>query len=320
METTQQGTTPLNSLSILVVTYNSADVIGACLRSVLDTAPSTDVEVIVVDNDSSDGTPQLIRASFPQVNLVESRRNLGFASGNNEAAQRASGQLLLLLNPDTVVQPGAFSAMMAAFADPAVGVAGALLTDAEHRPAMSYGAFPTLSWALAQTAPLGRLGVRSGLQVGVAPQGEESHDVDYVSGACLMVRHGVWEGLGGLDDSFFAYFEETDFCLRAGRAGWRVRFMADAEVQHLEGASFAGRSVERTVRYYEGLLHFFSKNMGVGRTLVLRAWMLLVNCGLIGVSTLLPRRLKGVRANRPIQMRLVRLAFKRFPRCGEVHR
>ena len=305
-------------ISVVIVTYNNADVIEDCLRSLLETAPTRGLDVTVVDNASSDGTAAVVTGRFPGVTFVANARNLGFAAGNNEGARMTSGDRLLLLNPDTVVRPGALAALADALdARPDLGIVGAFLVDCSLEPAMSYGEFPTLGWALAQTAPVRRLGVKSRRRVGGVPaRSEASHDVDYVSGACLMIRRGLWESLGGLDEEFFAYFEETDLCLRARKAGWCVGFVAEGEVQHLEGASFAGRSVERAVRFHEGLVRFFAKNLGVARTLFLRAWILLVNVALISISTVLGRWLPTIRANRPIQARLIKLAVSPLPKAA----
>ena len=124
-----------------------------------------------------------------------------------------------------------------------------------------------------------------------------------------MTRRVLWDDLDGMDEDYFLYFEETDLCFRASKAGWRCRFVSEAVVRHLEGASFADRSVARAVRFHEGLLLFMRKNRGAVASMVVRTWMLLVNAWLLALAFVFSRWVPGVRANRDVQRSLLRVAL-----------
>lgn len=263
-------------LSILIVTYNSSDVIGACLDSLRENPPGCEHETIVVDNCSADRTAEIIARYYPEVTFACSERNLGFAGGNNLAASQARGELLFLLNPDTVVLPGAIDALVAAMDDPSVWVCGARLLDESGESTWSYGDLPTLRWFFTHLEPLEQLGVEvsADVELGCRPSAEDaSHDVGYVSGAALMTRAEVWRRIGGLDERFFVYFEETDYCFHVNRLGGRVSYVSEAQIIHLVGTSFGDSAREQRSRYVEGALVFARKNYGPAIAVVLRTWM-----------------------------------------------
>jgi len=300
-------------VAIVIVTYNSADVIGACLRSISETTRGMDIDVTVVDNASRDETAAIIADVSPSTNVVASTDNLGFAGGNNLGVQRSSGDYVLLLNPDTVVLPGAV-AVLAAELDrrPDVWAVGPCLLDAEQRPTMSYGDLPTLRWALSELTAARRLGLRSTSTIrGIPVAGKPSHDVGFVSGAAIMVRRGVWERLGGMDEDYFLYFEETDLCARIHSGGGRVVLVPKAYILHLESTSFAGRDLMRQLRFYQGLMLFFSKDRGRAQTAVLRTVVLAENLAYVVADAIFGRWLPRVRANRMTHRALVRLVLSR---------
>lgn len=276
-------------LSILIVSFNSAGVIEDCLDALAANPPSTEFEVIVADNGSTDGSAELVRRRYPSARLVETGSNLGFAGGNLAAAAKATGDSLLLLNPDTIVQPGSFDALVAALrADDAAWVAGACLLTADGEPNTSWGDFPSVGWALLELAPWRRLGipVRSKRAVGrTCKTVAETTDVDWVSGAAMLVRRSAWDRLGGLDTGYFIYFEETDFCARVHEAGGRVLIVPEAKVVHLEGASVVQSSVRQRVWFYRSLDRFLRRNNGLLAAVLVRGWTFFVN-GLLYLASL----------------------------------
>lgn len=227
-------------LSTVIVSYNTRQLLRACLNSLPDAAGGLEHEVFVVDNTSSDGSPEMVEEEFPWVHLVRSECNLGFAGGNNEGLRRASGRCLLLLNPDTVTAPKALAELVA-FMDshPQAGYCGPKLVnpDGSHQP--SARRFPTpISPAfsmlgLAVRRPKSRHAIDLHLQLG----SEKAFAADWLSGACLMVRREVIEQVGLLDDGFFLYFEETDWCRRMAAAGWQGWYVPSAQVMHFGGQS-----------------------------------------------------------------------------------
>jgi len=229
-------------LSVVVVNYNTRDATSACLRSVLQASPSLDLELIVVDNGSTDGSPEAFGERFPLVTTVEAGENLGFARGVNLGARAATGTWLLLLNPDTLVLPGSLQALLE-FADrhPEYGVFGGrtLRPDGTVDPSSCWGA-PTL-WSLAMFATMLSTAFRRSTVFDPESLGAWDRDsvreVPIITGCLLLIRRAAFERLGGMDEDYFLYGEDAEFSLRAGRAGLRRVVVPDAVIVHEVGGS-----------------------------------------------------------------------------------
>lgn len=207
-------------LSIIIVNYNTADFLAACLRSVLAQTGAS-FEVLVVDNASSDHSRTMVREQFPKVHLLTSPENLGFAKANNLAALEAKGRFIYYLNPDTEVRPGCFAAMLR-FMDtnPSVGMAGTRLLYPDLTTQGSVeGRYPGQRHATADEL--------SGLPGQIA----------WLIGASLIARQEVVEQVGGFSEVFFLYGEDIDLGLKVRQAGWKLGFIPEAEVIHWEGKS-----------------------------------------------------------------------------------
>lgn len=271
-------------LSILIVSYNCADLLTGCLEAVLANPPSCEYEIVLVDNGSSDGTPAMVAGRFPSVRVVENAENLGFAGGNMLAAGHAAGDLLLLLNPDTVVHAGAFDALISELlADEGRWIAGACLLAADGTPGTAWGDFPTVGWALANTAPWNRLGLapRARARMGATCAGLSAvTSVGWVSGAAFMIRAETWRKLGGLCSDYFMYFEETDLCYRAHEAGGDVVVVPSARITHLEGGVIGEASTRQRVWFTDGLIRFMRRNRGTVVGFVVADWVFVVNLAL----------------------------------------
>ena len=268
-------------ISILVVAYNARDLLPPCLDSLLEHPPSCAHEVVCVDNASADGTAAMVRERYPWVRLVESDANLGFAGGNRLAALHATGDLLLLLNPDTIMLPGAVDALAGALlADDRTLVVGAQLLGESGGCAVSWGDFPTLGWALANTAPWHRAGITVRSSVRMAGTCEDlagvTH-VDWVSGASLMLRRTTWDTFGGMDSGYFLYYEETDLCARIKAAGGIVAVVPDARIVHIEGAAVGTQSVRQYVWSTRSLIRFLRRNRGRFAAAAAAHWVFEVN-------------------------------------------
>lgn len=235
-------------LSIIVVSYNTRDMTLACLRSVFRETRDTTFELTVLDNASGDGSADAIRAEFgDRLRLMASAENLGFAAGNNRAAENARGEYLLLLNPDTVVLDGAIDRLIEfARKHPQAGIWGGrtLFGDGSLNPASCWSR-QTLRSLLFQAAGLSSLFRRSSF---FNPEGmggwnrEGIRAVDIVSGCFLLIRRDLWEALGGFRDIFFMYGEEADLCLRARALGARPMVTSAATIIHHGGASEKARA------------------------------------------------------------------------------
>jgi GT2 family glycosyltransferase len=247
------------ALSILIVNWNTRAFLEQCLASL----PYDEVtlEVIVVDNASTDGSADMLRTRFPRVTCVAGERNLGFAAGNNLAAASASGKYLLLLNPDTVVPPGALSTLIEfANAHPRGGAFGPLLRNADGSPQRScWRGDPGLGMALADALYLWRVPWLAA-RVGSDYRDEElrtARTVDHLLGACLMVRRETWQQVGGLDEEYFLFLEETDWCARARRSGWDIFFVPAAQVTHFGQASMRLAPSRNLPQYYRSYARFY---------------------------------------------------------------
>lgn len=234
-------TTP--RLSILVVSYNTKKLTVECLASVFDQTRLTSFELIVWDNASSDGSPEAIGEAYgTRVQLVKSDENLGFAAANNRAAEVATGDYLLLLNPDTVILNGAID-VLAAFADrfPGCGIWGGrtLFKDRSLNSSSCWGR-QTLWSLFCQATGLSVVFKRTGI---FNPEGmggwnrEGVRAVDIVSGCFLMIKSELWVALGGFREEFFMYGEEADLCLRAKKLGAKPTVTSEATIVHYGGAS-----------------------------------------------------------------------------------
>jgi N-acetylglucosaminyl-diphospho-decaprenol L-rhamnosyltransferase len=262
------------TLSIVIVTYNSAAVIGDCLASLPEgwRQNPTDLEIIVVDNGSGDGTPDYVRSRYPEVKLLSGHGNLMFAGGNNYGFRQSAGRFLLMLNPDTVVHPGALQSL-AAFAQdhPEAGMVAPRLVNPDGSLQHSTFRFPSLSQAF--FGFFERLAPVDSPQNGRYLPGdyERVRPVEHILGAALLIRRELYEAMPGMDEEFGIYFEETDWCYRAHRAGWTLLYTPDAVITHL-GAHSTGRDPEKSsAQFYRSQAYFYRKNYGVGLYLLLKA-------------------------------------------------
>ncbi|MCA1725466.1 MAG: glycosyltransferase family 2 protein [Thermomicrobia bacterium] len=228
-------------ISIVIVSRDTRELLRACLRSIGEQRDRYTVETIVVESDSHDGTAAMVHATFPEVILLEPGENTGFARGNNLGIARARGAAILLLNPDTELTAGALATLYRALdAEPAVGLVGPLLRYPDGTVQSSRRRFPTLVTALVESTLMQEWWPNHPAlaRYYCADRPDDVlQDVDWLVGACLLVRREVFTAVGLLDERLFLYGEEPEFCWRVRRAGWRVRYVPLAEVRHHEGAS-----------------------------------------------------------------------------------
>ncbi len=252
------------ALSIIIVSYNSRDITLACLESVYAHPPEVPFEVILIDNASPDGSAAAIASAWPQVRLIASPDNHGFALGNNIAAREAHGQRILLLNPDTVVFAGSLAALWD-FAerspDRRVWGGRTLFGDGALNPTSCWSSMTV--WSLfCATMGLTWAFPRSEL---FAPewmgdwQRDSEREVDIVTGCFLMIDRVLWEELGGFDRTFFMYAEEADLCIRARKRGARPAITPAAEIIHLGGASEAS-ATDKTIKTLRGRVTLIRKH------------------------------------------------------------
>lgn len=253
-------------------------------------------EVIVVDQQSLDGSPEMVEAEFPEAKLVRQTPNLGFAGGNNVAYRHASGRYFLLLNSDTVVAPGWLTELIR-FADahPRAGLIGPKLLNPDGTLQYSCRRFPTLAAGIFRHTPLERFepkGRFTGDYLMRDWDHESSREVDWLSGACLLARRDMIDEIGGLDDGYFMYFEDVDWSHRAHAAGWEVRYTPTPMVLHEVGRSSDRRPKRMIVMHHQSAFRFFSRNTAFGKN---PAGKLVLGAGLTARALLTLARNEGIK-------------------------
>lgn len=290
-------------LSVIIVNWNVRDLLRRCLESVFASPFGGSLEVLVVDNASADGSGEMVRTEFPQVHLIANAENRGFPAANNQGLALARGRYILLLNPDTEVVGDALQAMVA-FADahPDVGVVGPQLLNPDGSVQSSRRRFPTLATALWESTWLQPYAPRRLLEryyVLDRPD-DEIQDVDWVTGAALMVRREAVEEVGPLDEGFFMYSEELDWCRRFREAGWRVVYLPTARIVHHVGKSSEQVLPARHIHFQTSKVRYFRKYHGPLAAEALRLFLLgnyLWQIGVEGAKWLLGHK-RSLRAGR----------------------
>lgn len=250
-------------ISIIIVNWNTRDLLADCLNSIARTAAGMAHEIIVVDNASSDGSREMVREHFPHVRLLVNAGNVGFAKANNQAIQASAGRYVLLLNSDTVVLPGALPALVRFMdAHPQVGIVGAKLLNRDGTLQPSWARFPTVWSEL-----LGRNS--RARERYLTREGALAFAVDWVGGACFMICRAVVEEVGLLDEGYFMYSEEMDWCFRVRQKSWLVCYYPEAQVVHLGRQSSRQASLRMKAELYQSKLTFFHKHYGRDRARLL---------------------------------------------------
>lgn len=248
-------------LSIIVVSYNARVDLERCLQSLAQHPPAATHEVIVVDNASSDGSAEAAKR-FAGVRVIAAGRNAGFAAGNNIGIRASSGEFLLLLNSDTIVPPGAIDRLLDRLRRaPDVAIAGPRLVDGQGRPELSFGRMisPLNEWRQRRLVR-GLAGDDPVVVARVDAMTRREQYPDWVSGACLMVRRSDAEAVGLLDERYFMYTEDVDFCAAVRARGRRVLFTPSAEIIHLRGRSGASAPAATRTGYERSHLAFYRKH------------------------------------------------------------
>lgn len=261
-------------LSILIVNFNGKYFLGACFDSIRKHV-KVPYEIIVVDNASHDGSVEFLRKNYPTVRVIASPINTGFTGGNNLAAKEAAGRYLLLLNNDTVICSAVDPLLVIMESNKDVGVLGCRLFYGDGRQQESVGYMPSVLSLVLSWTPLARFFTRSvkfrrTVSADSELYGQLYSEVEWVSGACLLTRAELWNQLNGLDEHYFMYMEDTDYCRRVHIAGNKVLYSAACEVIHFEGAgrSWIGeRAILNTTNSY---LIYFKKFHGIIAVVALR--------------------------------------------------
>jgi N-acetylglucosaminyl-diphospho-decaprenol L-rhamnosyltransferase len=249
-------------LAIVIVSFNARDELAAALASLGDAPPRVAHQVVVVDNGSTDGAPDLVHARFPDVTVIAAGGNLGFARANNIGIRATHGEYVLLLNPDTVVPAGAIDGLVERIdADASIAAVGPRLVDAEGRAELSFGAMYS-PWTEARRKLALALDTRGAAPVRrwIERATRVPRTPDWLTGACLLVRRAAGEAAGWLDERYFMYAEDVDFCAALRARGGRIVFAPDVEVVHLRGRSGGSRPGPTRDAWRASHLAFYEKH------------------------------------------------------------
>jgi GT2 family glycosyltransferase len=244
-------------LSVVIVNWNTEALLRECLRSVYRTVEGIAFEVIVVDNASGDGSVAMLKVEFPQVRRIENFENRGFAAANNQAFHIMKGRYALLLNSDTVLTDGAVQALYSFMeGHPEAVMAGGQLLNADGSKQNSIAAFPTLLTLALNVSLLESLFPRK--YPSKRYEVRDPIEVDSCIGACLMVRKSAIDGVGGLDERYFFFFEETDWARTMKNTGGKIFHVPSAKIYHLQGKS-VGADVRSRILFYRSRYLYFMK-------------------------------------------------------------
>jgi N-acetylglucosaminyl-diphospho-decaprenol L-rhamnosyltransferase len=267
-------------LSIVIVNWNVRELLRHCLSSIYQaTEASFELEAIVVDNASGDGSVVMVGESFPQVHLIANDENLGFTRGNNQAIAQSRGRYVLLLNPDTEVVGGALSTMVQYMdTHPQAGALGPQLLYPDGSVQPSRRRFPTIATAFLESTVLQQWFPDNRVlrRYYIRDRGDdEVQEVDWVVGACLLARRQAIEQVGLLDEKFFMYSEEMDWCRRFKERGWRVVYLPTAQVIHHEAKSSEQVKSLQHIQFQRSKALYFRKHHGRWQAEVLRLFLLI---------------------------------------------
>jgi GT2 family glycosyltransferase len=290
----RRPTPPDVDLTIVIVNWNTKRHLRRCLETIFRPSVETRFEVIVVDNASRDGSADMAEVEFPQTNVIRNERNLGFAKAANQAIILGRGNFFLLLNPDAALQENAIDrAVEFAREHPDIGIVGCKILNEDGTLQHSCRRFPTPAVGLFRNTVLGRLFPRNRyLRAYLMTDWDHRHlrEVDWVSGACMLIRREALSEVGILDERYFMYCEDLDLCFRAHNAGWKVFYYPRAAAVHRKGASSDQAQVRCVVAFHKSLYKFFNKYFAkarflpyrwlVGLLLVIRATAIIVKYGI----------------------------------------
>ena len=262
-------------VSIIIINWTTRDLLCDCINSALRTAGPLEIEIIVVDNASTDGSVAMVRRQFPFVTLIANSQNVGFARANNRGAAASRGKYQLLLNSDARLLPNSLQSMVAALeASPQVGLVGAQLRNPDGSFQASCSPFPGLWQEFLILSSLGRRLYGQWYPSRGPQECQEPSIVDYVEGACMLIRREAFQAVGGLDEAYFMYAEDVEICYALRQKGWQVCYQPAALVVHLGGGSSQTRRPERESDLYCSRVRFFRRHYGTAATLALTAQIL----------------------------------------------
>jgi len=250
-------------LSIIVVNWNTRQLLSECLQSLYNTISGLSFDVYVIDNASTDDSLVMLAADFPSVQVIRNIENVGFPRANNQAMRVCQGKYFLLINSDAVALPDSIQVMYElAESQPLAGMVGAHLLNSDGSFQASHTNFPNLWQEFLILTGIGRMLLGSWYPSQGPQEVKGPQVVDYVEGACMFVRAEAYRQVGGMDEGFFMYAEEVDWCYKLKKGGWQVWYHPEARIIHHGSASSKSRLTQREGDLYRSRVRFFRKHYG----------------------------------------------------------
>lgn len=253
-------------ISIIIVSWNVRDYLKKCLNSIYKNQGNLSLEIIVVDNNSKDQTSKMVIKEFPQVQLITNKKNLGFAKANNQAIKQANGDFILLLNPDTEILPNTLVESVKFMKNhSSAGVMGCQLLNSDKSIQPSVRHFPTIWPIFLMLIKLPKIfpNLKSiNHYLNTDFNYDETQTVDQVMGAFMMIKKEIFKKIGLLDERFFVWFEEVDFCRRVWQQKYKVYYFPEAKTIHYGGSSFnQQKTIKKQWRFFRSAFYYFKKNL-----------------------------------------------------------
>lgn len=275
----------LKTLSIIIVNWNTRELLKKCLTSIYTYPPEEDFEIWVIDNASTDGSSHMVKQDFPAVRLIENKHNPGFAQANNQGIRQSRAEFVLLLNPDTEILPGALTTLVEFMkTTPKAGASGARVLNPDKSLQTSCYPFPTLLrefWRLFHMDLFWPLGVYDMHRWPFA-----NRKVDVLLGACLLVRMEVLEDIGLMSEDYFMYTEEVDLCYRIAKSNWDNYWVPKARIIHYGGQSTRQVSRQMFIHLYKSKVLYFKKHHGPASAFIYKLILLLASLSRLALSPL----------------------------------
>lgn len=256
----------MDDLSVIILNYNTKELILKCLKSILDKKWQHKVEVIVVDNGSNDGSKEAVRKRYPFVKLIPSRTNLGFAGGNNLGLKKSRTKYCLLLNSDTEVLDGALDKLVNFGRDRGFEICSCKLLNTDKSFQPNAGSLPSPFFVFLWLSGIDDLSKKIGFNVSYQARDKgyylKDREVGWVSGTAMLIRSDIFKKIGFLDKKIFMYGEDVEYCMRANRSGFRVGWTNEAEIIHIGGGSWDQPKYNQWLGEFRGLLYIYKKYYG----------------------------------------------------------
>jgi len=262
--------------SIIIVSWNTRDILRNCLKSVYEQTKDIPFEVIVIDNASSDNSVSMIKSEFSQVHLIENKENRGFAAGVNQGIAIVKGRYVLVLNSDTIICDNAIEKTIR-YADthPEAAMVGCQVSDNFDTIQMTCFRFPSVLNLFLYTFSLNKIFKKNhffGREWMLWWRRNSEREVEVVSGSFMLVRRKAIDDIGLMDEDYFLYYEETDWCYRFAKAGWKILFWPGAKIIHCHGGRNSSKqeSTKMAIQMQRSCLIFFRKNRNIASSIMVR--------------------------------------------------